>query len=287
MLAILALVIITLATNNLHLAILALLCIISIFLVVVGMITALGSQLDSVFSLCISILVGIAVDYVVHFAVAYNESKNSQLLQKRDEKTRFALYIMGVPILSGATTTLAAACFLGFPTTVTILSQFGFFFGTSIVIALMLGLGLFPILLATFGPEGRRGLLSTTLERRALNITDPNSHNPPSPEKERVLLGAFTVLTLIIFSVSLHAFYVIENGDDTGGGGVVLAETRFPFVPPVASLEPNLWTEMIPTASAATVCGRGGDYSFFFKRAQSDDVPWIIEFEGFGGCWSS
>ena len=276
--------IITLATNNFIVAGLAVLSIVCIFLAVVGMITAMGFQLDSVFAICISILVGVAVDYVVHFAVAYNESKNGQNLKSRGDKTRFALYVMGIPILSGATTTLAAALFLAIPTTVTILSQFGFFFGTSIVLALMVGLGLFPILLSTFGPEGRRGLVSKTLERRALNITDPKSHQPPSPEKERTLLCIFLVTMIIVFSLSLHAFFVIDN--DAESSGPVPADTRSTFVPPAASLTPNRWTEMVPPVSSGTLCGRNEDFSFFFKRAQSDSAAWIVEFEGFGACWS-
>merc|ERR1712045_235544 len=65
-----------------------------------------GWDLSIAESIAVVIVIGFSVDYTVHFAHAYLESKN---VTWRRERTRNSFLIMGISVLFGALTTFGAA----------------------------------------------------------------------------------------------------------------------------------------------------------------------------------
>ena len=103
-------------------------------------------------SINMSLVVGLAVDYVVHFAEAYNHSTHSDRLQR----TRDALELVGVSVLSGATTTLGAALFMLF-SQILFFVQFGIFLFCTILFSFVFAVGFFCTFMGLCGPQGTTG----------------------------------------------------------------------------------------------------------------------------------
>ena len=105
-------------------------------------------------TLCIVILIGFSVDYVVHLGNHYVESERPT----RKERTDEALTHIGGSILSGAVTTLGSVFFLFFAQ-MSVFQKFGFVFTVTILLSLVFSLLFFTALCYTFGPEGDSGNL--------------------------------------------------------------------------------------------------------------------------------
>lgn len=103
-------------------------------------------------SLNLSLVVGLAVDYVVHLAEAYSRST----ALNRKGRVKEMLERMGVSVVSGAVTTLGSALFMLFAKIVFFM-QFGIFLFCTIGFSIFYALGLFATLLAIIGPEGETG----------------------------------------------------------------------------------------------------------------------------------
>merc|ERR1712125_182948 len=78
---------------------------------VTSMMGALGWTLGFLESICFAILIGVSVDFVIHFCHAY-ASKSGEV--DRGERTQDALTRMGPSILAAAVTTVAAAIIMLF-----------------------------------------------------------------------------------------------------------------------------------------------------------------------------
>jgi predicted RND superfamily exporter protein len=63
--------------------------------------------------ICFAILIGVSVDFVIHFCNAYS---SMQAEHNRGERTKYALVTMGPSILAAAFTTIAAAIIMLFTT---------------------------------------------------------------------------------------------------------------------------------------------------------------------------
>lgn len=168
--------ILILATMNAILGLLATFIICAITVTVVGFIPMGGWKLgvremmhvllSSIFvnnlqvleSLNLALVVGLAVDYVVHLAEGYSRS------QARDRKGRVKemLERIGVSVVSGAATTLGASFFMLFAK-ILFFMQFGIFMFCTIGFSLLYALGLFATLLAIIGPEGDTGSIRPLL----------------------------------------------------------------------------------------------------------------------------
>ena len=113
-------------TNNLITASLAVLTIGCVCTCVLGSMVFAGWQLGNMESICLTILAGFCVDYIVHLAHSYMESPDRS---SREVRTRYSVGHMGVSVLSGALTSLGASLLLFF-CTLKFFSIFGtFFFG--------------------------------------------------------------------------------------------------------------------------------------------------------------
>jgi hypothetical protein len=119
-------------------------------------------ELGSIESICVTVLAGFCVDYIVHSAHSFNECDDTS----RVARVEYAVGHMGISVLGGRLTSLGASAPLFFGT-LQFFSSFGaFFFGTIIVDAANrrfpdffdLSLNFFFVpLLATLGPGGSTG----------------------------------------------------------------------------------------------------------------------------------
>ena len=78
---------------------------------VTSMMVAAGWQFGLLESICFTILIGVSVDFVIHFSHAYTEQPGQV---SRHERTKYALIHMGPSILAAAFTTLASATIMLF-----------------------------------------------------------------------------------------------------------------------------------------------------------------------------
>ena len=148
----LALVILVVATTNLAVGVVATLIIALITCSVLGVINMIGWKLGPLESLNLTLVVGLAVDYVVHLAEGYMELKN----ETREAKVKHTLTHVGVSVLSGACTTLGASIFL-LAAKILFFFQFGIFIFCTIGFSIMYSLFFFPTVMALIGPEGENG----------------------------------------------------------------------------------------------------------------------------------
>ena len=102
------------------------------------------------------LVVGLAVDYVVHLAEGYHLS----LHKDRLNRTRDMLKEMGTSVFSGACTTLGASAFMFFAV-LRFFMQFGVFMFCTIGFSLLFSLGMFTLLMGLCGPENNIGCLKT------------------------------------------------------------------------------------------------------------------------------
>jgi len=115
---------------------------------VLAMMKLANYELGTITSICITILAGFAVDYVVHLAHAFNHSNKPT----RAEKFQEAFDVIGVSVLSGMVTSVLAAmvlllCSLQF------FAKFGFFLIFTVVLAWIWGNGFFMCTMKLIGPD--------------------------------------------------------------------------------------------------------------------------------------
>jgi hypothetical protein len=101
----LAFIVILIATRSPVMAISATITIACILVCVLGTMDMLDWELGTVESICLTIVAGFSVDYVVHLAHAYMHSK----ALTRAERVQNALGEMGITVLSGMATTVLAS----------------------------------------------------------------------------------------------------------------------------------------------------------------------------------
>lgn len=131
---------------------------------VLGMITIIGWKLGPLESLNLTLVVGLAVDYVVHLAEGYMELEH----ETRSVKVQHTLAHVGISVLSGACTTLGASIFM-FAAKIIFFFQFGVFIFCTIGFSILFSLFFFLTVLALVGPEGETGSIMP-LVRRVKNM---------------------------------------------------------------------------------------------------------------------
>ena len=144
---------ILLATSlNVITSALSLLAILLILALVSWTLLDIGWSLGFLESICFGILVGLAMDFVVHFSHRYSESGRST----RRGKTLQTVGEMGIPILAGGITTVFSGLILLW-CTITFFSKFGIVLLLTMGYALAVAFLFFTSLLLIAGPEGRWG----------------------------------------------------------------------------------------------------------------------------------
>ncbi|KAK9803258.1 hypothetical protein WJX72_001208 [[Myrmecia] bisecta] len=137
----LALLVLLATTGNVVVAGTATLCISSVVATALGFMRLAGWKLGIVETICITILVGLSVDYVVHVANGFVHCHESG----RAARVHSALRTVGMSIVSGAATTIGAALFL-FGCRMIVFLRFGAFICVTLSAALLHALLVFPAL---------------------------------------------------------------------------------------------------------------------------------------------
>lgn len=150
----LALVVLTVATTNIIVGTMATITIAMVTGGVLGLIPILGWNLGVFESLNLTLVVGLAVDYVVHLADGYMELKNAD----RVARVKYTLGHVGISVFSGACTTLGSSIFM-LAAKIIFFQQFGIFIFCTIGLSILFSLILFTTVLAIIGPEGETGSL--------------------------------------------------------------------------------------------------------------------------------
>lgn len=144
---------------------------------VVGVIPLAGWKLGVLESLNLTLVVGLAVDYVVHLADGYVRSQK----QSRRDKVRETLSHVGISVLSGASTTLGASVFM-LAAKILFFFQFGIFMFCTIGLSIIYALILFTTILGIFGPEGNTGSLQPFYDWCKRKVGEPVEEEIPCEE---------------------------------------------------------------------------------------------------------
>jgi predicted RND superfamily exporter protein len=155
-----SLILLTIATTNVIIGVMASMTIAMVTCGVLGMISLVGWSLGLLESLNLTLIVGLAVDYVVHLAEGY------MILEDEDRVTRvkYTLGHVGISVFSGACTTLGSAIFM-LAAKILFFSQFGIFIFCTIALSILYALFFFTTALALIGPEGNTGSLKPLMRR--------------------------------------------------------------------------------------------------------------------------
>jgi len=150
-----AMLVLVLSTANLYIAGIATLSILGVMASFFITFVASGWVLGMYECMFLQLTAGMAVDYVVHLAHAYNESHATS----RADRMRESLREMGVSVGSGAISTLAASGLL-FICSFRVFNLYGSFIFFVILWAIVWALLFFPAAMMAFGPEGTQGNLA-------------------------------------------------------------------------------------------------------------------------------
>merc|ERR1711959_858475 len=146
--SVLAFVVVLLTTKQILVALASLVTIAGVLASVLGSMVALGWELGTIESVCLTILAGFSVDYVVHLAHAYVHAEK----KGRSDKVRSALDEIGVSVLGGMLTSASAAVAL-------MLCQLQFFHKFGVFLILTVSMSwiwanvAFMASMAFFGPD--------------------------------------------------------------------------------------------------------------------------------------
>ena len=140
--------VLVMATTNIIVGALASLTISLITCCVLGTITIIGWKLGVLESLNLTLVVGLAVDYVVHLAEGYMHLEGEDRLTK----VHYTLSNVGISVLSGACSTLGASVFM-LAAKIVFFFQFGIFIFCTILLSIFFSLLFFTTVLALIGPQ--------------------------------------------------------------------------------------------------------------------------------------
>jgi len=153
-----ALLVLLIVTRSVSIACIAVGCLLQVIAGVLASMLWAGWALGIIESLCLILVSGLSVDYVLHVACAFAQSTATG----RIARTEAALERMGSPLFAGTTTTLVSALSLCL-CTFTVLVKIGVFMAFTSVWSYISAQTLLPALLGTYGPNQRRKFVSPTV----------------------------------------------------------------------------------------------------------------------------
>ena len=142
-----------LSTLNLVITLFAVIVLGGILAVILALLVWFDMTLGIIESLCLSILMGLAVDYTTHLANAYVEAPETF---SRRQRSSFMVGHMGISVLWGAATTIVGGVVLLFGE-ITFFPAFGRFLISQSVLSLIFSLGFFTALCFIIGPTQHQG----------------------------------------------------------------------------------------------------------------------------------
>ena len=173
----LAFFVLFLTTFNIVISFYAIVAIGFVLLCTIGTVVLLGWELNVIESVTVALAVGLAVDFTVHFGVAYRLS----LEPLRRDRTLFAVRQIGQAISMAALTTFAAGVIM-MPATITSLFQIGVFLVLVMTFSWLYANFFFLPLCAIIGPQNQFGQIPIP---RALDCYDSSSSVSPSDDLEK------------------------------------------------------------------------------------------------------
>ncbi|XP_065833331.1 protein dispatched homolog 1-like [Oscarella lobularis] len=173
----LAFIVLFITTFNIVISFYAIVAIGFVLLCTVGTVVLLGWELNVIESVTVALAVGLAVDFTVHFGVAYRLSPEPL----RRDRTLFAVRQMGQAISMAALTTFAAGVMM-MPATIINLFQIGVFLMLVMTFSWLYANFFFLPLCAIIGPQNQFGQIPIP---RALDCYDSSSSVSPSDDLEK------------------------------------------------------------------------------------------------------
>ncbi|XP_076048316.1 protein dispatched homolog 1-like [Oratosquilla oratoria] len=149
-----ALTVLLLTTLNLLISLLATFTIAAIMFTSIGILVLLGWRLNILESITVSVAIGLAVDFTLHYGVTYRLSPEPD----RESSVIWAVARMGSPVFMAATTTVVAGAFM-LPSQVLAYIQIGTFIVVIMTASYLYSTLFFLSLLRLFGPEAGCGQL--------------------------------------------------------------------------------------------------------------------------------
>jgi len=143
-----AFIVVLLSSRSLLLTILSTLTILCVLVSVSAILVGLGWSLGFVEAICFSVVIGLSVDYVIHFGHAWSFLPGNV---RREDRTKYALITMGPSILASACTTMISATF-GFFGVIAFFQKFSEILLFTVLQATLCSFLFFLALLACFGP---------------------------------------------------------------------------------------------------------------------------------------
>jgi predicted RND superfamily exporter protein len=127
---------------------------------VTSMLVSIGWTLGFLESICFAILIGVSVDFVIHFSHAYAH-KHGEI--SRGDRTKYAVVKMGPSILATAFTTILSAVVMLF-TVITFFQKFALILFFAIIQATLGSFIFFLTLVDCIGPTNPRYLVDAMLK---------------------------------------------------------------------------------------------------------------------------
>jgi len=153
-----AFVAMTLSTLNVVISLYAIFIVGAIVTCVIALMYLYGWGWGISESVAVVLIVGFSVDYVVHLANAYVESKNTM----RYRRSRDAITEMGISIVAGAITSFGSGVFLIFGVVI-FFDKFGIVMMTTIALSLIWSTVWFMAIVVTVGPQNKVGSLEAPI----------------------------------------------------------------------------------------------------------------------------
>eukprot|EP00039_Didymoeca_costata_P009116 m.120592 g.120592 ORF g.120592 m.120592 type:complete len:1010 (-) comp14368_c0_seq2:153-3182(-) len=137
-----AFVIVLISTTDLWLTLLTMVAIGGTVASLIAMMVWIGWTMSIIESICLTILVGLSVDYTIHLANSWRNAKVSD----RKLRLQIALTEIGISVLSASITTFLSCCALFF-TIILFFVKFGIFIALTILFSTLYAFGMFTALL--------------------------------------------------------------------------------------------------------------------------------------------
>jgi hypothetical protein len=185
-----------------------------------SMMVWLGWSFGVMEAICVTILVGLVVDYVVHIGHSYCECPLNSLEGKdpaaeRLVRVTYALEHTGISVAGGALTTIASSVVL-MNGKITFFSKFGIFMASTSFLSFIFSIMFFPALLCEFGPIMRApprtctaALFVWVFRRMGYQLTEDSALEQPSDVKstnraplatQRGSLATFAACIIVLLS---------------------------------------------------------------------------------------
>eukprot|EP01083_Nonionella_stella_P067628 179021_1 len=176
----LAFIVLSLATGNWLIAMYSCFVIFAIVICVIGFTVMNGWKLGVIEAVIYVMVVGMAVDYVVHLSEAYLSSGK----RLREDRAQRMLGIVGGSVLSGAVSTLLGIVWL-FAATNFVFYKFGCLIFFLIATSCIMSLFSFTAAMSVFGPEGSSGDLRLAVKRLCGCIKGNKAEPEPTDTQQK------------------------------------------------------------------------------------------------------